>query len=42
MTTSVTITGKVVVGGVEYPVETQVELPDPASAPLRDRQPAAR
>jgi hypothetical protein len=42
VTTVVTITGKVVIGGTEYPVETQVELPDPAPAPLRDRQPAAR
>lgn len=30
---TVTITGAVVVGGVRYPVETQVELPDsPAKA----------
>jgi hypothetical protein len=40
---TVTITGKVVVGGVEYPVQAQVELPDTAPAPLQDhRQPAAR
>ena len=42
MTMTVTITGKVVVGDVEYPVQAQVELPDTAPAPLRDREPAAR
>jgi hypothetical protein len=27
------ITGVVTVGGVEYPVQTQVDLPDPARKP---------
>ena len=40
---TVTITGKVVVGGVRYPVSVDVELPDTApAAPVRDREPAAR
>ena len=42
MTMTVTITGKVVVGDVEYPVQAQVELPDTAPAPLRAARKIAR